>query len=107
VSADRYGIGYGGVAYIDAGVKVLALAEKEGGPAYPPTYENVVRAVYPLSRVMYLNLNKAPGKPLNPALAEFLRFVLSRQGQELVVKESVFIPLRAGQVDASRRLFEQ
>jgi phosphate transport system substrate-binding protein len=107
VAADRYGIGYGGVAYIDAGVKVMALSEKEGGPAYPPTYENVVKAVYPLSRVMYLNLNKAPGKPLNPALAEFLRFVLSREGQELVVKEGVFIPLRAGQAAASRRLFEQ
>jgi phosphate transport system substrate-binding protein len=107
VAADRYAIGYGGVAYIDAGVKVLAVAEKEGAPAYPPTYENVVKAVYPLSRVMYLNLNKAPGKPLNPALEEFLRFVLSREGQELVVKEGVFIPLRAGQATASRRLFEQ
>ena len=107
VAADRYGIGYGGVAYIDAGVKVLALAEKDGGPAYPPTYENVAKAVYPLSRVIYLNLNKAPGKPLTPALAEFLKFILSAEGQELVVKEGVFIPLRAGQAMASLQLFQQ
>lgn len=106
VAQDRYGIGYGGIAYLDAGVKVLALQEKPGAPAIAPTYENVAKAVYPLSRVMYLNLNKAPGKPLQPALAEFLRFILSQQGQELVVKQGVFIPLRASQATNSLRMFE-
>jgi phosphate transport system substrate-binding protein len=98
VAADRYGIGYSGVAYIDAGVKMLPLGQ------YAPTYENVARATYPLSRVLYLNTNKAPGKPLNPALQEFLLFILSREGQQQVLNEGLYLPLRANQIEASRSL---
>jgi phosphate transport system substrate-binding protein len=104
VAQDRYGIGYAGLAYVDAGVKLLALADRNDGPVYPPTYENVARADYPLSRLIYLNLNKAPGKPLNPALQEFLRFILSRQGQQVILDEKIYIPLRAAQVANSRGL---
>jgi phosphate transport system substrate-binding protein len=104
VAQDRYGIGYAGLAYVDAGVKLLALAERKDGPAIAPTYENVARAEYPLTRLIYLNLNKAPGKPLNPALQEFLRFILSRQGQQVILDEKIYIPLRAGQAATSRAL---
>ena len=48
---------------------------------------------YPLGRSMYLYLNRAPGKPLDPKIAEFLRFILSRQGQESVAKQNIFLPL--------------
>jgi phosphate transport system substrate-binding protein len=106
VAKDRSGIGYSGLAYIDAGVKVIGLQESEGGPVYPPTYENVSRATYPLSRLIYLNTNKDPGKPLAPGLDEFLRFVLSRQGQQLVLDEGIYIPLRAGQATSSRALLK-
>jgi phosphate transport system substrate-binding protein len=106
VAKDRYGIGYSGLAYIDAGVKVVGLAQTQAGPVYPPTYENVARAVYPLSRLIYLNTNKDPGKPLAPALEEFLRFVLSRQGQQLVLDQGIYIPLRAGQTTSSRALLK-
>src|SRR6202521_6138606 len=88
VAADRYGIGYSGIAYIDAGVKMLPLGQSKSGPFYAPSYENVARATYPLSRVLYLNTNKAPGKPLSPALQEFLRFILSREGQQIVLNEA-------------------
>ena len=104
VAADRYGIGYSGVAYIDAGVKMLPLGETKSGPFYAPSYENVARATYPLSRVLYLNINKAPGKPLNPALREFLRFILSREGQQQVLNEALYLPLRANQAEISRTL---
>jgi phosphate transport system substrate-binding protein len=106
VEGDRYGIGYSGLAYIDAGVKVLPLSPGKSGPFYAPSYENVARAVYPLSRVLYFNINKTPGKPLNPAISEFLRFVLSREGQQIVLDEALFLPLRASQVEASRGLLE-
>jgi phosphate transport system substrate-binding protein len=104
VSGDRYGIGYSGIAYIDAGVKVIPVIEKAGGIPQAPTYENVALATYPLSRLMYFNTNKAPGKPLDPALDEFLRFVLSREGQQVVLEHASYIPLRANQAQSSRGL---
>ena len=106
VAKDRYGIGYAGLAYLDAPVKVLALAPEANGTAIPPSYENVARATYPLSRVIFLNLNKAPGKPLPPALEEFIQFILSRQGQQVVRDEAIFIPLRASQAASSAALLQ-
>ena len=102
VAQDRYALGYAGLAYVGPGVKLLALAEKSGGPAVAPGYEEVARADYPLSRVCYLNLNKKPGAPLNPALEEFARFILSREGQQVVLDRKIFLPLRAAQAAASR-----
>jgi len=104
VSADRYGIGYSGVAYLDAGVKVIPVVAKSGEPPQAPTYENVALASYPLSRLTFLNVNKAPGKPMAPALEEFVRFVLSREGQQVVLDHARYIPLRAGQVQEARSL---
>ena len=104
VAADRYGLGYSGVAYVDQGVKMLPLGQTKSGPFYAPTYENVALTSYPLSRVLYLNTNKAPGKPLNPALQEFIRFILSREGQQQVLNQGLYIPLRANQSETSRNL---
>ena len=103
---DRYAIGYTGVAYVDAPVKMLALGENESGPFVAPSYENVARATYPLSRLIFFNVNKAPGKALDPALAEFLRFVLSREGQQIVRDQALYLPLRANQVASARALLE-
>jgi phosphate transport system substrate-binding protein len=107
VAADRYGIAYSGVAYIDAGVKVIPLVAKAGDPPQAPTYENVALATYPLSRLTFFNVNKAPGKPLPPALDEFVRFVLSREGQQVVLDHARYIPLRASQVEDGRKLLER
>ncbi|WP_347259958.1 substrate-binding domain-containing protein [Rudaea sp.] len=103
---DRYAIGYTGVAYVDAPVKMLALGENESGPFLAPSYENVARATYPLSRLIFFNVNKAPGKALDPALTEFLRFVLSREGQQVVREQALYLPLRANQVEHARALLE-
>jgi phosphate transport system substrate-binding protein len=107
VAVDRYGIGYSGIAYLDAGVKVLPLSSDPGGPFHAASYENVARAAYPLSRVLYFNTNKAPGKPLPPAVEEFLRFVLSREGQRIVLDEALYLPLRSSQVEISRALLRK
>jgi phosphate transport system substrate-binding protein len=106
VAGDRYGIGYSGVAYIDAPVRMLPLAAKAGDEAIAPTYENVALATYPLARLIYFNANKAPGKPLPPALDEFLRFVLSREGQQVALDHATYIPLRGWQAKASRELLD-
>jgi len=103
---DRYAIGYTGIAYVDAPVKMLALGENESSPFVAPSYENVARATYPLSRLIFFNVNKAPGKTLDPALTEFLRFVLSREGQQIVREQALYLPLRANQVEKARALLE-
>jgi phosphate transport system substrate-binding protein len=102
VAADRLAIGYAGLAYLDAPVKVLALAES--GPPISPTYENVATASYPLSRLIYLNTRKEPGKALPEALDEFLRFILSREGQRVVLEQRLYMTLRAFQVERARKM---
>jgi phosphate transport system substrate-binding protein len=104
VANDRYGIGYSGIAYIDAPVKMIPVVANPGDAPQAPTYENVVLATYPLARLTFFNVNKAPGKPLPPALEEFMRFVLSREGQQVVLDHARYIPLRANQVRNARAL---
>lgn len=106
VAADRYALGYAGLAYIGPGTRTIALAESAGGRFLAPSYDEVARARYPLSRITFFNANKAPGKPLPPALAEFVRFILSRDGQAVVREQAIFLPLRAGQAAASHALVD-
>ena len=107
VADDRYGLGYSGLAYIDAPVRMLALARTADGPAVAPSYENVARAEYPLTRLVYFNVNKAPGKPLPPALNEFVRFLLSQEGQQTVREHGIFLPLRESQAAPGRQQLSQ
>ena len=107
VADDRYGIAYSGLAYIDAGVKMIPVIANAGDEPQAATYENVALATYPLSRLTFFNVNKAPGKPLNLALDEFLRFILSREGQQVVLDHAGYIPLQAKQVQASRALLDK
>ena len=95
---DKYAIAYSGIHEKTAQVKALALAAKNGAPYIPFTLETVANRTYPLVRSMYLYLNWAPGKPLDARIAEFLRFILSRQGQESVAQQNVFLPLTANTV---------
>ncbi|HRP74687.1 MAG TPA: substrate-binding domain-containing protein [Xanthomonadaceae bacterium] len=103
VADDRYALGYSGLAYIDSPVRMLALVEDAGSAAVAPTYENVALAAYPLTRLVYFNVNKAPGKALPPALSEFVRFLLSREGQEIVREHGIFLPLRESQAAPGRQ----
>jgi phosphate transport system substrate-binding protein len=104
ISNDRFGIGYSGMAYTDAPVKLVPLVEKEGDVPQAPTYENVARATYPLARLTFFNTNKAPNKPLPPALEEFLKFVLSKEGQQVVLDHARYLPLRTSQAQGAREL---
>ncbi len=95
LAADKYAIAYSGIHEMTAQVKALALAEKNGGPYIPFTLDTVTDRTYPLTRSVYAYLNKAPGKPIEPEVAEFLRFILSREGQDSVTRQKVFLPLPA------------
>jgi phosphate transport system substrate-binding protein len=94
VTEDRFGIGYSGIGYKTSGVKNLALAEKDAGSFSSGSYEDVVSGKYPLSRFLFIYVNRAPGKPLDPLVREFLKFVFSKEGQEIVVKDG-YLPLSA------------
>ncbi|NTW85422.1 MAG: phosphate ABC transporter substrate-binding protein [Holophagaceae bacterium] len=96
VGSDRFAIGYSGIGYATSGVRAVPLSDekKNGGAAFPATYENALSGKYPLSRFLYVYLNKDPKKPVDPLTREFLKFVLSKEGQEIVVKDG-FLPLTA------------
>ena len=94
VENDRYAIGYSGIGYKTAGVRAVPLAAKEGGPYVSADLPHVLDSTYPLGRFLYIYVNKAPNKPLDPIIAEFLKFVLSSEGQEAVIKDG-YIPLPA------------
>lgn len=104
VATDPLAIGFTGMGHLSPEVRAIALSPRAGMPFIEPTYENVARADYPLSRLFYLVIAPKPGQPLAPALDAFARFLLSREGQAVVLSEGVFLPLRAAQVQTARQL---
>jgi phosphate transport system substrate-binding protein len=90
VTVDRYGIGYSGIGYATAGVRAVPLAEKDGGKCVEATAENAYNGAYPLARFLYVYVNKAPGKGLDPLTREFVKLMMSKDGQEAVVKDGYF-----------------
>jgi phosphate transport system substrate-binding protein len=95
ITVDRYAIGYSGIGYATAGVRAVPLTGKEGGTCEEASADNAYSGAYPLARFLYVYVNKAPGKPLDPLTREFVRLVLSREGQEVVVKDGYF-PIPSG-----------
>ena len=91
VSASLNGIGYSGIGYQTSGVRALPLAKK-GDTFIEANMENAIGGKYPLSRYLYVYVNKHPNKPLAPMEAEFLKMVLSKSGQKIVEKDG-YIPL--------------
>ena len=94
VAEDKAGVGYSGIGYITSGVRAIPLAKKPGEKAYPPTYANVLSGKYPLGRFLFIYVAKHPQKPLPPLVREFLFYVLSKEGQQVVVKDG-YLPLPA------------
>lgn len=92
VTTSINGIGYSGIGYKTSGVKAVPLAKKAGKPFVAATPANAVKGSYPLSRFLYVYVNKHPNKPLPPLEREFVKMVLSKAGQQVVVKDG-YIPL--------------
>jgi len=92
VTEDPYGIGYSGIGYRTSGVKAIALAKKEGEPYGTVDPADVYAGKYPLARFLYVYVNKPPNSPADPLVREFVRYVLSKQGQEIVVKDG-YLPI--------------
>ena len=105
VTEDKAGFGYSGMGYVTSGVKALALSKKDGEQAYAANYENVLSGKYPLGRFLYINVVKEPNKPLPTLQKEFVKYILSKEGQEIVVKDG-FLPLPAAEAAKMRKLVE-
>lgn len=91
VSQSLNAIGYSGIGYKTAGVKAVAISKK-GDKFIEASAANAADGTYPLSRYLYVYVNKHPNKDLSPMDREFLRFVLSKQGQQIVEKDG-YVPL--------------
>ena len=94
VTESLNGIGYSGIGYNTSGVKAIDLSQEADGECFEPNAENAVNGDFPLSRLLYVYVNKTPNEPLPPLEREFFRMVLSKQGQEVVVRDG-YIPLPA------------
>jgi phosphate transport system substrate-binding protein len=90
VTVDRFAVGYSGIGYATAGVRAVPLSEKDGGSCVEATADNAYNGTYPLARFLFVYINKAPNKPLDPLVREFARLMFSREGQEAVVKDGYF-----------------
>jgi phosphate transport system substrate-binding protein len=97
VENDRYGIGYSGIGYATSGVRAVPIAPREGEPAVEATWENAANGRYPFARFLEIYVNKAPDRPFDPLVEEYLRFMLSAEGQRIVIKAG-FHPLDAASV---------
>jgi phosphate transport system substrate-binding protein len=104
VSTTINAIGYSGMGYITASVRAVPLA-KSGTEYVEPTSANAISGAYPLARYLYVYINKAPNKPLQPLEREFVKMVLSKTGQEVVVKDG-FIPLPKKAVESALKLLD-
>jgi len=90
VTVDRFAMGYSGIGYSTAGVRAVPLAAKEGAKCYEADPDNAYAGTYPMSRFLYVYVNRAPGKALDPLTREFTKLILSKEGQEVVIKDGYF-----------------
>ena len=95
VANDKYAIGFNLMRVVEKEprVKPVALAAAEGGPYVPPTRDTLQARTYPLSNTVYIYINRAPGKTVSPRVKEFITYVLSREGQQDVVDDGMYLPL--------------
>ncbi|MCO7226755.1 PstS family phosphate ABC transporter substrate-binding protein [Pleionea sp. CnH1-48] len=94
ISQSKNGIGYSGIGYKTSSVRTVPLAKKPGKPFIEASTENVLSGKFPLSRYLYVYVNKHPNKPLPPLEREFVKMILSKSGQKVVVKDG-YVPVPA------------
>ncbi|MGH8556799.1 MAG: PstS family phosphate ABC transporter substrate-binding protein [Methylococcales bacterium] len=105
VSTSPNAIGYSGIGYKTSNVKAIPLAKAEGEDFVEASPENAISGKYPLARFLYIYVNKHPNNPLPPLEQEFLKLVLSKSGQQIVVKDG-YIPLPASVVERELEILQ-
>jgi len=90
LTRDRLGVGFSGIGYQTSEIRPVPLASVQGGRYVPPTFETAMEGSYPLRRNLYLYVNKSPKIAAAPSLSEYVRFVLSQQGQQIVLTHGYY-----------------
>lgn len=105
VTTSVNGIGYSGMGYSTSGVRMVPLARKGSNAFVEATPENALNGTYPLTRYLFIYVNKKPNQPLPPLENEFIKMVLSKTGQQAVIKDG-YIPLPAKVVEKALTLIK-
>ena len=96
---DKYGIAWSGVPHAnkfpELQLRAVALAANDGGPYVLPSRDSVQNRTYPLARSVFMYIKHPPSEPIDPKVKEFLRYILSREGQQDAIKHNVYLPLTA------------
>jgi phosphate transport system substrate-binding protein len=101
VASDKGAIGYSGIGYRTADVRAIDVSAKDGESCHNPSPEEAYAGDYPITRFLYVYVNKNPGRELEPLRAEFIKFVFSKPGQQLVLKDGYYpIPGAVASEDA-------
>jgi phosphate transport system substrate-binding protein len=103
VARDPLGIGISNIRYARPEVKALALAWTKGSHYVAASDATLISREYPLERIIPAYIDRPPGRPADPAVAEFLRFILSRQGQTALIEQSGYLPLNASDAAKARQ----
>lgn len=106
LAGDRAGLAASNIRYASSAVKPLALARDAAGPFVGVTKRTLIEQTYPLTRLIPAYVNRRPGTPLEPRLREFLRYLLSREGQGMIVRDGGYLPLNAQAAETQRRKLE-
>ena len=105
ISSDKYAMGYSGVGYKTADVRAVPISATDGGTCFEANDQNAYAGEYPITRFLYVYLNKKPGTKLEPVRAEFSKYILSKQGQLAVVKDGLF-PIPSAVVAQDLKILE-
>jgi phosphate transport system substrate-binding protein len=103
---DRFGIAVSNVRYAGPLVKAIAVAPRADAPAVGVTAETLINRTYPFARVIPFFLDRPPGRPVDPKLREFLRYILSREGQQDIVHDGGYLPLSPEAIAAQLKRLE-
>jgi phosphate transport system substrate-binding protein len=106
LARDRYGLAVSNIRYAGPDVKALAVAEREGSPPVVATAENLIAQKYPLTRLIPAYLDRPPGQPIDPKVKEFLRYLLSREGQQDILDDGRYLPLNPAAIAVELRKLE-
>jgi phosphate transport system substrate-binding protein len=93
LAKDPYGIAFSTMEYSNPGVRPIGVSQQDGGPFVMPTVESLQARTYPLAQTVSIFFNHPPGKPIDPKVQEFLSFLLSREGQEVIAADGGYLPL--------------
>ena len=107
LAVDRYGIAISNVRYAVPGVKTVALAWRPGEAAVQADKATLIAQRFPLVRIIPAFVDRAPGRPLDPAVREFLRFMLSREGQQALIEETGYLPISREIIERQLALLDE